>query len=552
MVAGSKRSGRARPAYGPSDAGEFFDRWMADAERDCPLRDPDAPRYGHSTPRIHTPPLRDLTPDTSAGYSCIEFSHDVLGIPLLPWQQETLIRALELNRAGTRFRFRTVVLLVARQNGKSTLAQALCLWAMYVLGVKMTLGTAQDLDIAEELWSGCVDIAESVPELAATIKNVNKVNGKKSLDLQTGERYKVKASNRKAGRGLSADLIVLDELREHTNWDSWGAVTKTMMARPKAQTWCLSNAGDDASVVLMSLRKKAHLALGDPDGINADDTDLTASGGDSLCLIEYSAAPGRSTTDRDGWAESNPSLGYTVEEASLEAAEATDPEPVYRTECMCQWVDVMAVGPFPEGAWEACTDPRGIIPDDAPISYAVDVSWDRGAAYVAACGPQASGRLQVEIVAARPGQGWAEWLPEWFRGFVDADNPARVVVQGKACPAAILVDTLADVEGLTVVPWVGGDLGIGCGLIYDQVAAAAPDSTSSLKPLAHRGQEALNLAAHTAAQRFYGDGWYWDRKNSPQDAAPLIAATEALWDQLANAPEEPATSIYEAGPLPLV
>ena len=298
MVAGSKRSGRARPAYGPSDAGEFFDRWMADAERDCPLRDPDAPRYGHSTPRIHTPPLRDLTPETSAGYSCIEFSHDVLGIPLLPWQQETLIRALELNRAGTRFRFRTVVLLVARQNGKSTLAQALCLWAMYVLGVKMTLGTAQDLDIAEELWSGCVDIAESVPELAATIKNVNKVNGKKSLDLQTGERYKVKASNRKAGRGLSADLIVLDELREHTNWDSWGAVTKTMMARPKAQTWCLSNAGDDASVVLMSLRKKAHLALGDPDGINADDTDLTASGGDSLCLIEYSAAPGRATTDR--------------------------------------------------------------------------------------------------------------------------------------------------------------------------------------------------------------------------------------------------------------
>ena len=129
-----------------------------------------------------------------------------------------------------------MVLLVARQNGKSTLAQALCLWAMYVLGVKMTLGTAQDLDIAEELWSGCVDIAESVPELAATIKNVNKVNGKKSLDLQTGERYKVKASNRKAGRGLSADLIVLDELREHTNWDSWGAVTKTMMARPKAQT----------------------------------------------------------------------------------------------------------------------------------------------------------------------------------------------------------------------------------------------------------------------------------------------------------------------------
>ena len=249
-----------------------------------------------SSSYVHTAPLKPLTPETSLGYSAIEFSHDVLGIPLLPWQQESLIRALELDRTGRRFRFKTVVLLVARQNGKSTLAQVLCLWAMYVLGVRMTLGTAQDLDIAEEIWGGCVDIAESIPDLAGLIRNVVKVNGKKSLKLETGERYKVKASNRKAGRGLSADLVVLDELREHTNWDSWGAVTKTTMARARAQIWCLSNAGDDASVVLMSLRKKAHRALGDPDGINADETDLTGVGDGSLGIFEYSAAPGRSTT----------------------------------------------------------------------------------------------------------------------------------------------------------------------------------------------------------------------------------------------------------------
>lgn len=552
MAGSSRRSARARQVSARSEPEGFFEEWMRRAEEDCPLRDPGAPRYGSRSPRVFTPPLRPLTPETSLGYSAIEFSHDVLGIQVLPWQQETLIRALELDESDSRFRFRTVVLLVARQNGKSTLAQVLCLWAMYVLGVKMTLGTAQDLDIAEEIWGGCVDIAESIPDLAALIKTVVRVNGKKSLELESGERYKVKATNRKAGRGLSVDLVVLDELREHTNWEAWGAVTKTTIARAKAQVLCLSNAGDDASVVLMSLRKKAHLALGDPDGINADDTDLTGSGDGSLGLFEYSAAPGRATTDRDGWREANPSLGYTLSEESLSSAEATDPEPVFRTECMCQWVDTMVAGPFPEGAWEACADPRGVIPDDAPISYAVDVSWDRGAAYVAACGRQRGGRPQVEIVAARPGQGWADWLPEWFRGFVDADWPARVVVQSRACPAAILVDVLSDVEGLTVVPWEGGALGIGCGLFYDRVTAAVPDETSGtgLEPLAHRGQEALTLAAHTAAQRFYGDGWYWDRKNSPQDAAPLIAATEALWDQLVNG-EEQEPSLYEDGPVPL-
>jgi phage terminase large subunit-like protein len=40
-----------------------------------------------------------------------------------------LIHALELLPDGT-FRFRTVVLLVARQNGKSTLMQVLTLWRM--------------------------------------------------------------------------------------------------------------------------------------------------------------------------------------------------------------------------------------------------------------------------------------------------------------------------------------------------------------------------------------------------------------------------------------
>lgn len=525
----------------------YFDAFMARAVADCPVKVEGAARFGRHRPRVCTQPLRELTPETSMGYSVIEFAHDVLEIPLIPWQQEVLIRALELDRTGRKFRFRTVVLLVARQNGKSTLAQVLALWAMYVLGAKMVLGTAQDLDIAEELWNGCVDIAESIPDLAAGIKNVVKVNGKKSLDLETGERYKVKASNRKAGRGLSSDLMLLDELREHTNWDSWGAITKTAMARPKAQTWCLSNAGDDSSVVLMSLRKKAHESLGDPDGIIGEEE--AVRGDDTLAVFEYSAAPERATSDRAGWQEANPSMGYTLDEETLAAAEGTDPEPVFRTECLCQWVANLAPGPFANGAWELCADPRGIIPEDAPISYAVDVSWDRSAAWVAACGMREDGRHQVEVVAARPGRGWLEWVPEWFREFVDGDNPARVVVQAKACPASALIAELEEVEGLTVVEWQGGALGIGCGMFYDAVMAADPESESDSLPLAHRSQEALNLAAHTAAQRFYGDGWYWDRKNSPQDAAPLIAATAALWDQMVNGVR--GVSIYDEGPIML-
>jgi phage terminase large subunit-like protein len=67
---------------------------------------------------VFTPPLRELTPQTSKGFECIEFAEDILDVTLLPWQKWLLIHALELLEDGT-YRFRKVIVLVARQNGKS-------------------------------------------------------------------------------------------------------------------------------------------------------------------------------------------------------------------------------------------------------------------------------------------------------------------------------------------------------------------------------------------------------------------------------------------------
>ena len=70
---------------------------------------------GNEEPRVFTPPLRELTPATSRGFACIEFAESILEITLYPWQKWLLIHALEVLPDNT-YRFRTVVLLVARQN----------------------------------------------------------------------------------------------------------------------------------------------------------------------------------------------------------------------------------------------------------------------------------------------------------------------------------------------------------------------------------------------------------------------------------------------------
>ncbi len=492
---------------------------------------PTPPRRGQEAPRVFTPPLRPLTPQTSMGFAVINFAEEIVGIQLHPWQKWLFIHALELLDDGS-FRFRVVVILVARQNGKSTWSQLLALFFMYVLARNLVIGTAQDLDLAEEIWQGAVEIVEGNPELNDLKDRVVRGSGKKSLELKTGERWKVKAANRRAGRGLSGDLILLDELREHQTWDAWGAITKTTMARHNALIAALSNAGDVTSIVLRYLRKMAHGAIGDPDGINATDAIEAEEDDDlleddhSLGIFEWSAPPGCSISDRDGWAMANPSLGYTISERTIASAARTDPDWVFRTEVLCQWSDGGLHGPFPAGAWELCAAqldadmlplPGQEIVRDYRVTCCLDISSNRSHAYIAVAGRRPDNVAQVQVVAREAG---AHWVVEWF---VDREHPERakwpIVVQ-VGSPAWALADDLID-AGLDVIEWRSRDVSTGCAQMYDAVRH---------NDIRHLSQPVLNLPAATAVVKSMdGDAWAWDRRRSPQDAAPLVAATGAHW-----------------------
>jgi hypothetical protein len=482
-------------------------------------------RLGSETPRVFTPPLRKLTPRTSAGFACIEFAEQVLEIELLPWQKWLLIHALELLPDGT-FRFRTVVLLVARQNGKSTLMQVLTLWRMYVDGAPLVIGTAQNLDVAEEQWQAVVDMAEDIPDLAAEVEQVLKVNGKKQLRLTTGERYKVAAASRRGGRGLSGDLVLLDELREHQTWEAWAAVTKTTMARSRAQIWAASNAGDSASVVLGFLRKLAHQSLGDPDGIAGSGIEAPELGedaetdGDSLGLFEYSAHPGCDVWDRDGWAQGNPALGHTITEKALASAARTDPEAVFRTECMCQWVDTMTDPIFGLGKWEACGVDKSSI--DGGVTFGIAATVDHAYACIGSAGLRNDGLLHVEPVEHRRGTAW---LPARAKELQDKHG-GTVVIDGRG-PAAFLIPAL-EAAGIRITVAGTGDVLDSCALIFKHVQ----DST-----LKHMNYPELEGAVAGAQKRPVGDRWAWGRKTSTFDISTLEAVTLAAWGTTQTATE---------------
>lgn len=486
---------------------------------------------GSTEPRIYTEPLRELTPETSLGFEMIDFSRDVLEFDLLPWQKWLLIHAFEIIGdfdTGWSFRYRKVVSIVARQNGKTTLSVVISAFFLYALQVGLIIGTAQDLEQAEDTWEELVEMVSADPELASHIKHIWRTNGSKRLQLTGNRDYRVKASTRKAGRGKSADLVFLDELREHQTWDAYSAISKTGIAKANALLWAMSNAGDGASIVLRHFRIQGHIQAGDPDGLAAalaSSEPVNEDDGGTLGFFEWSAPPKADKHDKEAWAAANPSLGYTITERALASDCATDPDEVFKTECLCQWVSAAITSPFPNDSWEMGRDEKSEIAPDSPLVFGVDMSADRGRTSIAVCGYRSDGNLHIELVAYRPGVGW---IRQWFAKRA-AKQHMTIALQGRGAPISSVKDILETIENCEVSECVGPDVTGWAGRLWDSVSACDPDSTSDAVPVFHRSQPALDLAAAVAATKPLGDGaWAWDRRKSTEDVSPLIAATMAL------------------------
>lgn len=513
-----------------------------------------------------------MTRATSLGFDVIDFADwirdrieelaverdepDLLELAprLMEWQRWLLIHALELLPGPELiFRFRTVLLLVARQNGKTALLVYLILWRMFQDGARTVLGTAQSLDIAEEAWQKAVEIAEAVPELAEEISKVKEGKGSQLLQLDGGERYKIASANRRGGRGLSGDLVIFDELREHQSWASWSAASKTTRAKMRAQVWGVSNAGDVASIVLAHLRE---VALGQMRGDDVElveelagiDMDATQIG-----IFEWSAYgeddEPLGVWDRDGWAMANPAMGVLISEAVIASEVRTDPEWEIRTEVLCQFVNTVGAGPFPNGSWAATSVPKVVRDTERPFTYCVDLSHDRTMAYVAVAFWDTEGRRRVELAAQRAG---VDWLIPWFKSPDRRVTPEHLTMQTRGAPISSMVKSFED-AGFTVTEWGGTDLSGWTGQFYDGIrkANADDDEGGAEIVLTHNVWPALDIAANSAAIKPLGDGWTVDRKNSPHDAAPLMAVIGAHGLLMTN-PEPQRESAYEDGDLLVV
>jgi hypothetical protein len=440
---------------------------------------------GVTEPRLSTPSLAELTPETTLGFEVIQFAA-TLGLELMPWQKLALVRGLELLPDG-RPRFRTVVCAVSRQNGKTMVAHVLILWSMMTGRAKLVLGTSTNLEMARESWQHTVDLAED--RLAGEIaKNgIRRGAMDTSLTLRNKARYKVAAANRKGGRSLSVDLGIADELREHLDWDAWGAMSGATTARRNSQIWAFSNAGDDRSVVLNHLRDSAisYIETGEGDG--------------SLCLLEWSAPDDADLESRSAWAQANPALGTTIDEETLVSKLNTSPPNVFRTEHMCIHVASMDSA-IDTTAWKTLVDEATTLDDLRDrVACCLDVSLDLQHVSLVAAAVDDTGRVRVEVVEVWDGTAAAlDDLP----GLLEKVKP-RTLGWLPGGPAAALATDLRGVRNAAEI--TGVEVAVVCQSFAEHVQA---------RRVLHRGDPALSAQVAGASRLFSGDGWRFTRKGA--------------------------------------
>ena len=328
---------------------------------------------GAIKPRLHSPLLKGKTRSDE-----IAKMADDLGMPLLPWQKWVLDDMMRVDAKGNYIR-KTTLLLVARQNGKSHLGRMRVIWGLFYGGETKHLIMSSNRATALMTFREIAWIIENAPHLKAGTKAIRYANGGERIELLNGATLDLVSDTRDSSRGRTADFLWIDEVREIST-EGYKAAIPTTRARPNSQTFLSSNAGDAFSETLNNLRERA---LSNPPK--------------SFALYEYSAPQYCKITDRSGWAQANPALGWTITEETLEEAVATNKIEDTRTELLCQWIDSLQ-SPWPHGVLEATSDATLTIPIGGYTVFGFDVSPSRRNASLVAGQIMGDGRIGVGIL----------------------------------------------------------------------------------------------------------------------------------------------------------
>lgn len=466
-------------------------------------------RVGAQQPRVkHVPAYK-----SSSGWDAVDLFESI-GFPLDEWQQGVLVDALG-ERPDGRWSAFEVGLIVPRQNGKNFILEARELAGVLFFGDREVIHSAHRLDTARNAFRYVESKVRETPALLERVQGyrgqdrydpripgIRTGAGEMSIQFENGGKISWRARAEDGGRGLTGDLVVLDEAFDLTA-EQVASMMPTMAARSlegNPQIWYTSSAGKHDSEQLANLRER---------GMSGDEA--------RLAYFEWSADDDAESDDVDAWYAANPALGIRISEEYVAETEfsAMDDEQ-FRRERLGIWAPVGAQTVFTRGDWKKHLDTAS-IPGDV-VAFGLDVPPERDQAVISVAGLRDDGKIHVEIVDQRVG---TSWVAKRLFELQESWSPVATVVEAGSAAGALLKELKR--EGVRVMEVTARDYQQACGLVFDEIKK--PEDQTSL---IHIGQAQLDDAVLGASLKFKGETLFlWARGKDGVNVSPLAALTLA-------------------------
>ena len=422
----------------------------------------------------------------------------------MPWQPHLL--DVMLARDGRdRFSASEVGISVPRQNGKSWVVRARCLYG--ALSGEKILYTCHHGDTSDEMFQELSAIFEDDEngELHDLLRHVRKTNGKQAIVLDNGGLIRFTTRTDSGGRGKSFDVLIYDEAQELTE-PQQAALLPSISAGKK--------------------RNPQTIYLGTPPGAKCVGTVFGSlrrdvrRGDSAMAWIEWGADEVGDKNDRSRWYEYNPSLGAVLLLTAVESECSQMRPETFARERLGWWAPV-AGGAEPALSaqdWERAR--RDAAMEGGKLAFGVKFSPDGRAVAVSWARAERSGGSYVELYdVAGTGGGTSAIADMLLR---NRDEVAAVCVDGKS-GADALIRRLADggFPKRAVIP--------GSPAVVQAAAAMLKDELES-GTLTHVESPALDESAVGSLRRAVGGNGGWGFGDGAGCmSAPVESASLALF-----------------------
>jgi len=253
-------------------------------------------RIGNQKPQIKVEPKRYSTDGADAALLASSY-----GLTPDKWQRDILDCWLGRNKKD-KFTSRSCGLSVPRQNGKNALLEMRELYGLCIIGERI-LHSAHEVKTAAEAFRRLCSFFENkedYPEVDALLLRIRRTNGQEAIELTNGGLIRFSARSRGAARGMTFDLIVMDEAQELTDEHMEAMIpTKSSSPLQNSQTIFTGTPPPPGAVATVFPRTRRNI-IGKKDK--------------HACWHEWSVEEIGDVTDMERAYETNPAMGIRLSE----------------------------------------------------------------------------------------------------------------------------------------------------------------------------------------------------------------------------------------------